>query len=141
MSYELIEHTADVGLEIRAQGLDELFEESARALLSVMGEVRGEPAITQRVELDGPDAEALLVDWLSELLYLFEVRAFVPVSIRARITPAPDPDRAWRLEADMSGCDASGFVQHGPAVKAVTYHGIQVTVSDSGASARVYLDV
>ena len=140
MAYELIEHTADLGLRVWAGSPAALFEESARALMAVMGEVRGSPDRAETVDLEAPDPEALMVDWLSELLYLFEVRRFVPVDVEA-VIPARVKGEPWRLRARLSGCDAAGFVQHGPAVKAVTYHDIQVRLTDSEAEARVYLDV
>ncbi len=140
MGYEQIEHTADVGLRVWAVSVDELFAEAARGLLSVMGAAAGDaPQTSLRVEIDAPDVEALLVDWLSELLYLFEGRGVVPHPVETRVLRGPGSE--WRLEAEVSGPGAERFVQHGPAVKAVTYHGLSVAETARGWEARVYLDV
>ena len=71
--YEIFEHTADLGLRIRAPGLKELFEEAARALFSVMvvnfDDVRLVDEVTFQVA--GSEHDELLRDWLAELLYAF----------------------------------------------------------------------
>jgi SHS2 domain-containing protein len=108
---------------------EELFAEAARALIALMGEGRG-PRAHEVVALEAPDADALFVDWLSEILFLFEARRFVPDEIELVLD-------GMRLRASMNGKVAESFAQTGPAVKAVTYHGLQLTETD----ARVYLDV
>ena len=134
--HELIEHTADVGLRAWAPTIDELFSEAAVGLVDVMGRAAGPDDRSEEIELEAPDLDALFVDWLSEGLFLFDARGFVPR--RAKVWVHPDP---WRLESTLEGADAERFSQHGPAVKAVTYHGLEIKVTDSGYEARVYLDV
>jgi SHS2 domain-containing protein len=132
--HEPIEHTADVGLRIWAPDLDALFAEAAVALIDVMGTARGPAERREHVELEAPDLEALFVDWLSEVLFLFDAREFVTRSARPSV--ARDP---WRVTATLDG--GGELQQHGPAVKAVTYHGMDITESPTGYEARVYLDV
>jgi len=134
--HELIEHTADVGMRVWAPTLDELFDEAAVALIDVMGRASEPPERQERVVLDTPDLVALFVDWLSEVLFLFDGRGFVTCSADVRVELQP-----WTLEATLHGADATTFRQHGPAVKAVTYHGLEIAETDSGYEARVYLDV
>lgn len=136
MGYEQIEHTADVGLHVWAGGLEELFAEAALGLISVMGEASGPVDRAVHVQIEAPDAEALLVDWLSELLFLFEARDVVPAEMSVRLSREP-----WRLAGEVSGPRSSAFVQHGPAVKAVTYHGLRVEERPGRAEAWVYLDI
>jgi SHS2 domain-containing protein len=136
MGYEIIEHTADLGLRVWAPDLPGLFEEAARGLIAIMGRGSDEADRTEHGVVAAPDPEALLVDWLSEVLFLFEARGLVPQRVEVHITEDP-----WRLRAELAGSDPERFVQHGPAVKAVTYHAIEVNVTPTGAEARVYLDV
>jgi SHS2 domain-containing protein len=136
--YEQIEHTADVGLHVWAADLDELFREAASALFSVMGEANGKAERTEHVRVEAPDVEALLVDWLSELLWLFEGRDLAVAGVSVHVDEADD---AWELEAEVSGPPASSFEQHGPAVKAVTYHGLSVRRAPAGWDAVAYLDI
>ncbi len=138
MGYEVIEHTADLGIRIWAPDLDALFAQAAAALVAVMGEATGPYVHREQIALDAPDREALLVDWLSEILFLFEARGVAPGEVEVKIAAG----QPWRLTATVRGPDAAeGFSQHGPQVKAVTYHALEVRDSPGGVEARVYLDV
>jgi SHS2 domain-containing protein len=129
--HELVEHTADVGLRVWGQSLEDVFAQAAIGLVAVMGRADG-PSVSETVKLDAPDLGALFVDWLSEVLFLFEARQVAPTDVRVRI------DReACGLSATIDGVKAASFVQEGPAVKAVTYHGLEI----SDHEAVVYLDV
>ncbi len=134
--YEVLEHTADVGLRVWAPDLGPLFEEAAYGLIAIMGESKGEPSLREEIDLDAPDGVALLIDWLSEVLFLFDARGFVPLKIKADVTTDP-----WRARAVLHGTDGLTFEQGGPAVKAVTYHDAMVREKTAGWEARVYLDV
>ena len=134
--HELLEHTADVGLRIWAPTLEGLFEEAAIGLIDVMGATTGTADRTERVTIDAPELDALFVDWLSDVLFLFDARGFVTRSVAVKLESDPS-----RIVATLHGADASGFVQHGPAVKAITYHGLEVAQTQDGYEARVYVDV
>jgi SHS2 domain-containing protein len=134
--YEIIEHTADVGLRVWAPDPGALFEQAAYGLIAIMGEGTGEPSLREEIALDAPDGVALLVDWLSEVLFLFDARELVPLKVEAEVSVGP-----WRVRAVLHGTDGSNFEQHGPAVKAITYHDAMVRETNNGSEARVYLDV
>ena len=136
-SFEILEHTADVGFRARGASVAELFEHAAEALLAIAAERRhAEVRETLDVTVDGDDLPSLLVNFLEELLYLFDTGRFVPVrvqveevtgsSLRARLSGEPrDPARhPWRL-----------------IVKAATYHGLEVGEHEGRWHARVFLDV
>lgn len=134
--HELIEHTADIGLRVWAPDLNGLFAEAAVALVSVMGSPTSRITATIDVALEAPDQDALMVDWLSEILFLFEARELVVIEARVHVSEAP-----WRLAATIDGVGTEGFDQEGPAVKAVTYHGLELTRTPAGYETKVYLDV
>jgi SHS2 domain-containing protein len=129
--YEVIEHTADVGLRVWAPTLEEVFAQAAVGLIEIMGTADGDP-VTERVQLESTDVDGLFVDWLSEVLFLFEAREIVPLGARVAI----DRDH-WSLDATIEGTRIMRFTQTGPGVKAVTFHGLEVSESE----AVVYLDV
>lgn len=130
--YEVIEHTADIGLRVWGPALEDVFGEAAVALVAVMGTASGGEPVTENVSLEAPDVDSLFFDWLSEILFLFEAREIVPRDVRVRI------DReGWKLEATLEGSRAPAFVQEGPTVKAITYHALEVAETE----ATVYLDV
>src|SRR5208283_343132 len=77
MSYEELSHTVDVKIRARAPTLDALFGEAFQALMQVMyGEDRG-GGTSRTIDLNAPDLESLLCDFLSEALYVSEVEGLV----------------------------------------------------------------
>src|SRR5918997_1176878 len=83
---EMLDHTADVGFELRASTLEELFDEARRALLMVIFERPPEEGDEEgEIQLSAPDLETLLVRWLNELTYLVQDAGFVPVGAEIRI--------------------------------------------------------
>ena len=82
MTFEELEHTADVRMKITAPTLPELFAESGFALAETLyGEYQREPAaVSFPIESEGKDREEGIVNFLSELLFLTETEYLVPVS-------------------------------------------------------------
>lgn len=72
--FELIEHTADVGLVAYGASLAEAFANAAFGLFSIIAELDGVGEVeTRRVEISEEDIEGLLFEWLNSLIYLFDV--------------------------------------------------------------------
>lgn len=103
LGYELVDHTADIGVRVWAPTAEELFEEAARALFSLVCDPLhiGERE-TVEVSLAAEGMDLLLAAWLNELLYVFEARKLVlsefevselgEHSLRARVSGEPlDP--------------------------------------------------
>jgi SHS2 domain-containing protein len=69
--FEEIEHTADRALRVRGATLDELFANAGRGMVALTGaEADPNRSVLHEVDLEAPDVESLLVDGLSELVYL-----------------------------------------------------------------------
>jgi SHS2 domain-containing protein len=137
LMFEVFDHTADLGLRIEAADLNSLFAEAGRALLSVIvsnpDAVQPREAVTLQVA--GHDLEYLLVDWLDELLYLFESKRFFPCEFETTFDQTG-------LAATVRG-ETWDQARHQLAheVKAVTYHGLVVEQSSDGWRAEVILDI
>ncbi len=72
--FQLIEHTADVGLIAYGRTLAEAFGNAAYGLFSIIAELKTVKEIeSRRLELNEEDPEALLFEWLNSLIYLFDV--------------------------------------------------------------------
>ncbi|MCX8204100.1 MAG: archease [Candidatus Nezhaarchaeota archaeon] len=68
-NYELFETTADVGVRGYGSTLEEAFENAAKAMFSVMTDISlVRPSSEDVIEIEAEEEEALLVDWLNELL-------------------------------------------------------------------------
>jgi SHS2 domain-containing protein len=137
LSWETFEHEADVGLIVRAADGPELFATAGVALFDLVSRLAGVEE-RDRYELTGEadGVEPLLVDWLNELVFLFEGRGIV---CRRFAFPEWSPT-AYRAQAFGEPVDES---RHEPRdlVKAATYHGLSVRELPGRWEARVILDV
>ncbi len=136
-AYKILEHTADIGFRAWGMSAADLFANAAHALMAIAagpGTFRG--VDNREVVVSGHDYESLMVNWLEEILYLFDTGRFAacaftideisPSRLSARLTGEPrEPAlHPWKL-----------------IVKAVTYHQIEVAERDGQWTATVFLDV
>jgi SHS2 domain-containing protein len=135
--FEVFEHTADLGLRIKATDLSGLFAEAGRALFSVI--VANPEAIRPLEELayqlEGTDPEYLFLDWLNELLFTFDSRRLLLGDFQVNV-------HARGLDAVARGevADASRHqLEH--EVKAITYHQLRVARTPEGWEAEVIVDI
>ncbi len=133
--YELLEHTADIGIRARGAGLETAFEQATEALAEVLGALGPGPGVAVAVEVAAPDPGGLLVDWLNEVLWLLEVRRAALAGVRV--------DRVGDGTAAGSVTLAGGGpAPDGTFVKAATYHRLRVEPDPRGGwLIEVYLDV
>ena len=135
--YETFEHTADLGLRIRAADLDTLFAEAALALFSaIVDNVQAiEPRQKIEVRLTGDEREYLLFDWLNELLYRFDTEHMVFGKFEVHVTSEGLQGNAWGEPTDPA--------RHGLGheVKAITYHGLKIEQTADGWLAELIVDI
>ncbi len=141
MPWEPLDHTADAGVVVTAEDLEGLFREAARAMTDCITDVgRVRPSGARPVTLVAADLELLLVEWLGEALYLFEVEGFLAAGGELAIVDrgAAGP----RLTGDFLGEPHDPQRHpHKVAIKAITYHGLSVERTDHGWRARVIFDI
>ena len=134
--FEVLDHTADVGIAAHGADDGEAFANAARGMFSLMvdlEEVR--EAEHQDIEVTAPDQESLLVAWLSELLYLFDARNL----LFRRFDISLLEETALRARAYGEPVDRSRHeIKIG--VKAVTFHMLSI-VHGYGTSVRVLFDI
>lgn len=133
MPYEILPHTADVGVAASAASLPELFSEAVRGLAAIM--LDDEPPgssdeATVRVEAD--DLALLLAGVLEEALYKWESRGTLAVGARLSVESGV---------AHGTFLLAHGLEARGPTIKAVTYHQLSVEQSGGEWRATVFFDV
>ncbi len=135
--YETFEHTADLGLRVRALDLDSLFAEAAEALFSAAVENLNEVRPTQRhdVQLSGEDRVYLLFDWLNELLYQFDTKHVLFSRFEVHVDDHGLKGSAWGEPIDES--------RHALAheIKAITYHGLRLEPAEGGWLAEIIVDI
>jgi SHS2 domain-containing protein len=130
--HEWRNHTAEIELAIEAQTEEDVFAEAAGAFGELVGlDDEGEP-LEHLVTIEAADREALLVQWLEELIFLADTESFVP-------------EAAQDIRLDGTSVHAKVVGRRGrfePLVKAATYHGLRFDHDDEGVwHARLVLDV
>ena len=139
--YEYLEHTADVKFLAYGKTLEEVFENAALAMFNVIidtEKVSGETA--REVFLKSPDLESLLVDWLSELLYLFEVDEIV--FRKFQVEEIREEEGEYSINARASG--EKYYPESHPfetEIKAVTYNQLEIEKTADGWKAQVVVDI
>ena len=132
MSYTIIDHTADLGILVRAPDLSALFTEAAWALIEIMG---AKAVTTEReiaLAVDGYDREDLLIRWLEEIRYHIESHG---VSIaRMTIDTLTEQHLTARIEA------AGRRTPLRTCIKAVTYHGLEILQVDNHLRTTIIFD-
>lgn len=138
-TFELFDHTADVGLRVLAPTLDDLFRTAAAGLLStiVSGLETVEPAEDEPVSVTADEPAALLVAWLNELIFRVETRHRLYARFDVRVS-----DDGRSLSGTISGqpIDRDRHVlDH--EVKAATHHGLTLERRGPDWLAEVILDI
>lgn len=140
MPYELVDHTGDIAVSLSGATLGELFADAAIAFTDSMTSVDGvEPKRPQEVDVDAPELDLLLVDFLSELLYRFDTRGWLT---RAAEVAVSEKDGAWALQGTLRG-ETLDPRRHAikVLVKAVTYHGLHVVRQEGRWTAKLVFDI
>jgi SHS2 domain-containing protein len=136
--FEHFDHTADLGLRVRAASLDELLAEAGRGLLAMLvaNPEEVEPVQSKTIELTADEPALLLFDWLSELLYAFESERLLLRQFDIRIA-------GNHLSATCRG-EPMDLAHHkmDHEVKAITYHGLRAEKQSDGTwFAEVIVDI
>lgn len=141
-TFRVVEHTADKGLEVEASTLPDLFATAARGLFHLMIDPdRYSPTEQVELKIDAPDLEMLMVRWLNELLYQFEVqhRLFSQFEVGS----VEREGDGWQLhaQAHYRPITPEALEWEGAPVKSVTYHGLTLQQQDERWFLRFYVDV
>jgi SHS2 domain-containing protein len=135
--YEVLEHTADVGLRVYGKTLPELFANAGMGLMALAiepAEIREREPLS--LSVTGSDAEQLLVNWLSEILYHMDAEGwtFSRFTIQ-NCSPIAIAGEGWGERREP------GSGTRAVAVKAVTYHQLAIRETTEGWEATVYFDI
>ncbi|MBU4312114.1 MAG: archease [Candidatus Omnitrophica bacterium] len=136
--YEIIEHTADVGLKVNGATLKELFENAASGMFDIIAHKRSSANEHKKIQIkkEVEDFEELLVDWLSELLYIFNRQKILFSNFKI-------------LELNNSGIIGEAFGEKiNPSkntlqteIKAVTFHDLKIEEDKNNFSCQIIFDV
>ena len=132
MPFEELPHTADWSLRVWAKSLPALFAEAARGMYALSGANKAEgPKVKRTFEAEAPDAESLLVAFLSELVYAVEQEHLIFDEFDVQV-------EGIKLKVEMSGAPILSLTK---AIKAATYHNLQIQQTARGYEVEIVFDV
>lgn len=137
MDYEILEHTADIGVRVWGETFEELLKSAALAMMNLLCDRETVKAVEDTVfEVEGETEEELLIKMLGEILYIYRVRNMVFTGIDLELTggnkikgtltgESYDPER-HELELD---------------IKAATYHNLKIQRVNDRFMAEIVFDI
>jgi SHS2 domain-containing protein len=139
-NYELIEHTADIGIRLKAKDLKELFKNTALAMFEIMAEKKSpvtrhqSPVKRIMIKQKAQDLEELFVNWLNELLSLSSTKELIFSDFKINKLDKNN------LEAEALGEDIKNYKVN-MEIKAATYHALKIEDKGDFWQAEVIFDV
>jgi len=135
--FEILDHTADIGLIVYGENLRVLFENAGEAFFHIITDLRKvRRRVEKRIDIKGESMDRLMVDWLSELLYLHDVESLLFKGFKV------DSVGEGGLKAIVKGEPfQEGVHVIKTEVKAVTYHQIEVRQENGRWRAQVIFDL
>jgi len=134
--FELLEHTADIGIIAYGKDLKHLFRNAARGLFSLIIDLEDiNSSASKEVKMTSSNREGLLFEWLNELIYLFDrynmvFNRFVFISLN-------DTGLQAKIYGEKVN-PARHRIKRG--IKAATYHNLKIE-NDNVFKAQVIFDV
>jgi len=136
-NYALIEHTADIGIRVKAKDLKGLFCSCAAAMFDIIAAGCPDKAGTKKIlkiKQQGSNSEELLVNWLNELLFLSATKALIFSDFKINKLSETD------IEALVTGVSAK-YCRVKTEIKAATYHALKIERVKNAWLAEVIFDV
>ncbi|GAB4166248.1 MAG: archease [Geothermobacteraceae bacterium] len=131
--HRLLEHTADIGIELEADSLAELLRQATLSFPELVDFESTGPLSCRSTGMTADSVEELLVNWYNELVFLLEQGLVV---VDAHILTCSNT----KLEAELH-CAPVAPGRPLREIKAATWHQLEVTHTTEGWRARVYLDL
>jgi SHS2 domain-containing protein len=137
--FEFIEHTADFGIRVYGESLEDLFKNSAQVLSELLTDYKPKQLKEKEIQLQGETLEDLYVIWLNELISAFFADKFLLGD--CSITIEEDQDKKV-LKAAIKGQDFNPYENKiNMEIKAATYHNLKIEKTDEGFKVEVIFDV
>jgi len=136
VGFELRDHTADVAVAATGETLGDVFAAVADGLTAAMCDDVPDGGEHFDLSVEAENREALLFDFLDELIYVRDVESVLPTDHEATVEREGD---RWRVDAGARGVPLSAVTAR--EVKAVTYSEMDLSETADGWQAYVVFDV
>lgn len=132
--FKFLEHTADIKFQIFGKNLGEIFENSALAISKIYSKTKKISAKKKKkITIKGKDNEALLYNFIEELIFLVDSEDFVVSKARVKV-------KENSLTADIYGDDVKNYKDL-DQIKSSTYHEMYIKKTKKGWEAQTVVDV
>jgi SHS2 domain-containing protein len=137
MGYELLDHTGDLGIRVWAEDVTGIFHEAARALFAIITDLDTvRVRVNRKITVEAAAVDELLVAWLNELLYFYEVEGLLLCDFAL----TEIDERSVTGVAMGEEFDEDRHIIK-TSIKAVTYHQLEITERDGCWHAQVIFDI
>lgn len=127
MSFEYLDHTADVIIRAKGKNLEEAFEQAALAFYNVISDTSlVKTELTKEVTITSEDRESLLFDWIDQLIFYFDTEYLICNQIK--VNSITEVENGFKLVAKISGEEFD--IERHPQkteVKAMTYSFMEIS--------------
>ncbi len=137
--YEQLDISGDIGLKIRGKTLEELFENAAEGMYSLITDTR-QIKETKNIDIvtESSSLESLFVSWLNELIFHFDTYGFIGKAIKINNLNLQE----YRLNASISGEDYNPQKHESKLlIKAATYHNLRIEKTGDIYEAEIIFDI
>lgn len=135
--FEIVNHTADIGIKAYGASLKELFENAALGMFNILADLEGITTSTElEVKVEAPDEEELLIEWLDELLFSFytkhiiffgfDIKELTENTLTAKVKGRFIGENKNRLKTE---------------IKAATRHGLQIKKEGDTYEVQIIFDI
>jgi len=124
--YKILEHPSDVKIQAFGKTKEELFLNAMLGMNAILKPkiVSNEPEVARKIKLASVDENALLVDFLSEVLYLIQTNKVIYNNVKfSKFSDHSNSSGQVELEGELSGNKVESFNED---IKGVTYHGLKI---------------
>jgi SHS2 domain-containing protein len=136
-AFEIVDHTADIGITVFGADLEQIFSNAAVALFELMTDTQTvEEKLQRDLRINDQDKEGLLVEWLNELIYIFDTEQIL--FRRFEIESLTDKQLRARCYGERFHPSRHKIVR---GVKAATYHMLKLDKHEGGYTAQVIFDI
>ena len=134
--WRLLEHTADIRLEVHGATLEDLFINAALGFTDlILPDTKLTSQTEVEIRLEADSAEELLIDWLRELLFLNQTRKLAMID--AQMITFSETNLEAKVSFGINPPDAEPSFE----IKGVTYHGLSIVKNSEGYSAKIVFDI
>ena len=136
--YKILPHPADIKIQAFGKTKEELFLNAIRGMKEVLKVKSKKLKVKREINVKSIDLNALLVDFLSEVLYLSQVNKEIYNDVKFKKLGPSTSSGQTILEAELFGNKVESF---GEDIKGVTYHGLGIKKKDDLFEVTILFDI